>query len=155
MGIETERKFLVKDETWRAAVVDSRTLRQGYFAIHGKNTVRVRVDGNRAWLTLKGPQNGIARPEFEYEIPGEDADALLELCGERLVEKTRHRTPVADHVWEIDEFLGDNAGLVVAEIELDDPAQCFERPEWLGEDVSADARYLNANLSVMPFRTWI
>lgn len=154
MGTETERKFLVSGESWRPGVLDSRMLCQGYVAIDGENTVRVRKDGRRAWVTIKGPQSGLARPEFEYEIPPDDADGLLGLCRGRLVEKLRHRVPVADHVWEIDEFRGANSGLVVAEIELRAGDEQFDRPDWLGEEVSGDPRYLNANLSVRPFGKW-
>jgi adenylate cyclase len=154
MGTEIERKFLVRDDSWRAAAVDGRTLRQGYLAIDRQTTVRVRTDGVEAWLTLKGPQVGLVRAEFEYRIPREDAEALLGLCGGRLVEKVRHRVPFGRHVWEIDEFLGDNTGLVMAEVELSRPDEPIERPEWLGDEVSEDPRYLNANLSLRPFGTW-
>lgn len=154
MGTETERKFLVDDERWRSAAIGQRKLRQGYFAIDGHNTVRVRTDGAGAWLTLKGPQSGIARPEFEYEIRCGDAEALLRLCRDRLVEKIRHRVPVGKHLWEVDEFFGANAGLVVAEIELSQADEIFEQPDWLGEEVSGDPRYLNASLSTEPFSEW-
>ena len=154
MGTETERKFLVKNDAWRAAANDSRRLLQGYVAIDGQSTVRVRIDGERAWLTVKGPQDGVTRPEFEYEIPMTDAEALLGVCRGRLVEKVRHRVPVGGHIWEIDEFGGANSGLVVAEIELGQPEEPFDRPGWLGDEVSGDARYLNASLSLEPFRSW-
>ena len=154
MGTETERKFLVRNDAWRAAAVDGRRLRQGYVAIDGLNTVRVRTDGERAWLTLKGPQSGITRPEFEYEIPRADAAGLMGLCRGRIVEKVRCRVPSGGRVWEIDEFLGANTGLVVAEIELSEQDERFERPEWLGKEVSADPRYLNASLSLKPFGDW-
>jgi len=154
MGTEIERKFLVRDESWRAGAADRRGLRQGYLAIDRQTTVRVRTDGAEAWLTLKGPQVGLVRAEFEYRIPREDAEALLELCGGRLVEKVRHRVPFGRHVWEIDEFLGANAGLVVAEVELSQPDEPLERPGWLGSEVSEDSRYLNASLSLRPFGTW-
>ena len=154
MGTEIERKFLVRDDSWRAAATESRGLRQGYLAIDGQCTVRVRTDGEEAWLTIKGPQAGLARAEFEYRIPCEDADALLGLCRGRLVEKVRHLVLLGGHVWEIDEFSGANAGLVVAEIELDRVDESFERPEWLGDEVSSDARYLNANLSSKPYGSW-
>ena len=154
MGTETERKFLVRNDAWRAAAVDSRRLRQGYVAIDGQTTVRVRTDGERAWLTLKGPQSGISRPEFEYEIPPADAEGLMGFCRGRTVEKVRYRVPADGHLWEIDEFSGDNAGLVLAEIELRQPDELFERREWLGAEVSEDPRYLNANLSLKPFSEW-
>ena len=154
MGTETERKFLVKNDAWRAAIKDSRRLVQGYVAIDERTTVRVRIDGERAWLTLKGPRVGVTRPEFEYEIPKTDAEALIGLCRGRLVEKVRHRVPVGRHVWEIDEFGGDNSGLVVAEIELGRPEEPFDRHDWLGEEISEDARYSNASLSIAPFGSW-
>jgi len=154
MGKEIERKFLVAGDAWRAEVCSSRRLRQGYVAIDGKTNVRVRSDGHRAWLTVKGAGWGISRPEFEYEIPLGDADGLLELAQGRIVDKTRHLVSGGEHTWEIDEFAEANAGLIVAEIELRDEADRFVRPSWLGEEVTADARYLNASLAVHPFSDW-
>jgi adenylate cyclase len=154
MGKEIERKFLVADDAWRAEVCSSRRLRQGYVAIDDKTNVRVRSDGRRAWLTVKGAGQGITRAEFEYEIPADDAEGLLELCQGRIVDKTRHLVSVGEHTWEVDEFAGVNAGLSVAEIELRDEAEWFLRPLWVGEEVTGDARYLNASLAVHPFREW-
>ncbi len=154
MGTEIERKFLVRSESWRAAAADSRRLRQGYVAIDGHTTVRVRTDGEEAWLTVKGPQVGLARAEFEYRIPREDAEVMLGLCRGRLVEKVRHHVPVGGSVWEVDEFLGANVGLVLAEIELDRADEPFRTPEWLGDEVSEDPRYLNAQLSLKPYGSW-
>lgn len=154
MGTETERKFLIKNDAWRAAVKGSRRLVQGYVAIDGRSTVRVRIDGRQAWLTIKGPQDGVTRPEFEYEIPKTDAEALMGLCRGRVVEKVRYSVPFGGHVWEIDEFCGANAGLVVAEIELKRPEEPFDQPGWLADEVSGDARYSNASLSSKPFGSW-
>ena len=154
MGREIERKFLVRSADWSREATSARPLRQGYLAIDYGNTVRVRTDGQRAWLTIKGRGEGITRPEFEYEIPVADAAALLALCRGRLVEKTRHLVPVGAFCWEIDEFTGDNAGLVIAEIELPDEDAPVLQPAWLGEEVTADPRYLNANLAVHPFGSW-
>ena len=154
MGVETERKFLVTDDSWREQARESRTLRQGYLAIDGPTTVRVRTDGHEAWVTIKGAQEGLTRPEFEYAVPVEDAEALLGLCGGRLVEKVRHLVPVDGSVWEVDEFQGANHGLVVAELELSGPEEDFTRPRWLGAEVSEDGRYLNASLSLRPYKTW-
>ena len=154
MGFETERKFLVTDDSWRDQARASRTLRQGYLAIDGQATVRVRTDGREAWVTIKGAQEGLTRPEFEYAVPVEDAEVLLGLCGGRLIEKVRHSVPVDGSVWEVDEFQGANHGLVVAELELCGPEDHFARPEWLGPEVSGDARYLNASLSVRPYQQW-
>ena len=154
MGVETERKFLVADDSWRPHVTERRMLRQGYLAIDGRTTVRVRTDGKSAWLTVKGASEGLSRPEFEYSLPVEDAEALLGMCGGRLIEKARYLVPFSGHVWEVDEFSGANQGLLVAELELDGPNEDFPRPEWLGPEVSDDPRYLNASLSVRPFRYW-
>lgn len=154
MGREIERKFLVRSADWAREATSARSLRQGYLAIDDRNNVRVRTDGQRAWLTIKGRGEAITRPEFEYEIPLADAPALLALCRGRLVEKTRHLVPAGALCWEIDEFTGDNAGLVVAEIELPDEDMPIPQPAWLGEEVTADPRYLNANLAVHPFVRW-
>jgi adenylate cyclase len=154
MGREIERKFLVRSAGWRQEATSTRPLRQGYLAIDDGNNVRVRTDGQRAWLTIKGRGEGITRPEFEYEIPVPDATELLALCRGRIVKKTRHLVPVGALSWEIDEFTGDNVGLVVAEIELPDEDTPVPQPVWLGEEVTADPRYLNANLAVHPFARW-
>lgn len=154
MGREIERKFLVRSDDWKSGVTAVRSLRQGYLAIDEGNNVRVRTDGQRAWLTIKGRGEGITRPEFEYEIPIADADQLLALCRGRVVEKVRHLLPAGEYFWEIDEFTGENSGLVVAEIELPDEATSVPHPAWLGQEVTTDPRYLNANLAVHPFRRW-
>lgn len=154
VGRETERKFLVLDDRWRGEAASRQDLCQGYFATDGGNTVRVRKAGGRAWLTLKGPGAGPTRAEFEYEISPSDAEELFVLCRGRLVRKTRHRIPAGLRLWEVDEFAGENAGLIVAEIELPGEAAPFSRPPWLGLEVTDDARYLNANLAVHPYRHW-
>jgi adenylate cyclase len=154
MGTEIERKFLVKGDGWRARVSSTRQLRQGYLAIDGGTTVRVRTDGRHGWLTVKGRGEGISRPEFEYEIPAGEADAMLSLCRGRLVEKTRHLVGWHGHTWEVDEFAGANAGLIVAELELREETEVFTQPAWLGEEVTTDPLYLNASLAVHPFSRW-
>jgi adenylate cyclase len=154
MGREIERKFLIRSTDWTREAISARPLRQGYLAIDDGNNVRVRTDGQSAWLTIKGRGEGITRPEFEYEIPVADAAELFALCHGRVVEKTRHLVPAEMLCWEIDEFTGDNTGLVVAEIELPDEDTPFPQPAWLGEEVTADPRYLNANLAVHPFARW-
>ena len=154
MAREIERKFLVRSDAWKSEVTSERSLCQGYLAIDGGNNVRVRTDGERAWLTIKGRGEGITRPEFEYEIPAADAAPLLGLCQNRVVEKKRHLVPAGNLVWEIDEFSGENSGLVVAEIELPDENASFPRPAWLGQDVTADPRYLNSSLAVHPYARW-
>ena len=154
MGKEIERKFLVTDDGWRAHVTRSVGMRQGYLNSHGARTVRVRVAGERAYLTVKGPAVGIVRPEFEYAIPVGEADAMLALCEQPIIEKVRHYVPAGLRTWEIDVFGGANDGLIVAEIELGRPDEAFARPTWLGEEVSGDVRYYNSSLISRPFEVW-
>jgi adenylate cyclase len=152
MGVEIERKFLVLRERWTGG--ESVThFQQGYLCRDKERTVRVRRAGERAFLTIKG-QGALARPEYEYEIPKEDADALLLLSIQPLIEKRRHLLENEGHTWEVDEFLGANAGLWVAEIELASEDEEFARPPWLGKEVTSDLRYQNANLVVHPFSQW-
>ncbi len=154
MGREIERKFLVRGDGYRALGAPER-YRQGYVRTAGPATVRVRVAGERGYLTVKGPTQGLTRSEFEYPIPRDDAEALLDtLCERPQIEKLRYRIPAGAHTWEVDEFLGDNAGLVVAEIELGAEDEPFARPAWLGEEVTADPRYRNSELARRPYRTW-
>ncbi len=155
MGVEIERKFLLLNDSWRTDVERSQHFGQGYLASGDAAVARVRLAGEQAWLTIKGRRSGIARHEFEYSIPAGDAQQMLDhLCGGRVVEKTRHWVPFAGHVWEIDEFEGENQGLVLAEIELKSAEDAFERPNWVGEEVSEDPRYYNAYLAEHPFRSW-
>lgn len=158
MATETERKFLLHDESWRAASDGGARIMQGYLANQVNCTVRVRVRGNDAWLTVKGAADevdGVSRLEFEYAVPLHDAQQMLEQLAERpFIEKVRHEIHHGDHLWEIDEFGGDNAGLVVAEIELERADDSFVRPPWLGDEVSDDPRYLNAALVKRPYTTW-
>ena len=154
MPQEIERKFLVNGRDWATEASGIR-FRQGYLSTARERTVRVRTEGARAVLTIKGLTTGIARHEFEYDIPIDDANLLLEhLCQRPLIDKTRYRVPVEGFTWDLDEFHGDNEGLVVAEIELESPDQPFPRPAWLGREVSGDPRYFNANLVAHPYRTW-
>ncbi len=154
MGREIERKFLVRDDSWRGDAAGV-AVRQGYLSTARECTVRVRVAGDRAWLTIKGPARGLARLEFEYEIPVADAQALLdELCRHPPIEKTRHRVEYGGLVWEVDEFHGANEGLVVAEVELAREDQEVPLPPWVGEEVSHDPRYLNAHLAEHPYTEW-
>jgi adenylate cyclase len=154
MGREIERKFLVRDDTWRADVRRSLHLRQAYLAGGERASVRVRIADADATLNIKSARLGVSRDEYEYPIPLADAEELLELCTGRPVLKTRHLVVVGAHTWEIDEFEGANTGLVVAEIELDDAAEDFKRPAWLGAEVSDDARYYNVALARMPYSEW-
>ncbi len=161
MGIEIERKFLLKDESWRQEVSEApKSLTQGYFLrAPGGPTVRVRIADTVAFLTIKGRSKGgegVERSEFEYPLPVPDAAAMLEeFCGTRVVKKLRYFIPAANGCrWEIDEYLEANQGLFTAEIELPAPDTFFERPPWLGEEVSGDSRYGNGALSVKPYSQW-
>lgn len=152
MGIEIERKFLVRDESWKT--ISPVYFCQGYLNPNRERTVRVRVAGPQGFLTVKGINQGATRPEFEYEIPVEDAQQMLPLCEGPLIEKNRYLVSYDSMVWEIDEFLGENQGLVVAEIELETENQTFELPAWLGEEVTDDPRYFNSNLTRHPYCQW-
>ena len=153
MGIEIERKFLVRDDRWRAAARSATDMKQGYLANTGACSVRIRVAGDRAWLSVKAMRPGPARAEFEYELPIADAEEMLAtLAGGPLVSKRRHEVPAGGHCFEVDEFLGENQGLVVAEIELAAADEEFPRPAWLGAEVTMDARYYNFRLADAPFR---
>lgn len=155
MALEIERKFLVLDDSWRNSVRDSAYFRQGYLNNEIHCSIRVRVCGDRAWLNIKSVTIGAQRQEFEYEIPIDDAHAMLSALSRRpLIEKTRYFVDVGPHTWEIDVFEGDNTGLVVAEIELGNPDETFEKPGWLGEEVTYDPRYYNTSLSTNPYNSW-
>jgi CYTH domain-containing protein len=152
MAVEIERKFRVVGDAWRT---DHGTrYRQGYLSRDPERTVRVRIADDQAFLTIKGRTVGASRPEFEYPIPLADAEQLLGLCDGPLIEKTRHHIRHHDIIWEVDEFAGDNTGLVIAEIELASEDHAFASPPWLGQEVTHDPRYYNANLSVNPYRNW-
>ncbi len=152
MATEIERKFLVAGDAWRQP--DAPYYSQGYLNSDKHRTVRVRLANGRGLLTVKGITTGISRAEFEYQIPVEDAHQLLALCEQPLIEKRRHIVAHGKHTWEVDEFLGDNAGLVVAEIELSSADEEYTKPDWLGEEVSGDARYFNSSLCQHPFKDW-
>ncbi len=160
MAIEIERKFLVRDDGWRTGADAGTRYRQGYLTgMPGesglRSSVRVRIAGDRAELNIKSAELGIRRLEYQYEIPVADAEEMLDrLCIGHTVEKVRHHVRIGRHMWEIDVFGGDNAGLVVAEIELAREDEPFERPDWLGEEVSDDPRYYNVYLAAHPYRTW-
>ncbi|WP_295393184.1 CYTH domain-containing protein [uncultured Thiodictyon sp.] len=155
MALEIERKFLVKNDAWRGAVECEWRILQGYLATSGDLTVRVRLRGDDAFLTIKGPPRGPVRSEFEYAIPPEDGEAMLrELAILPLIDKTRYRVPCGAHYWDLDVFAGDNAGLVLAEIELKREHEPFEHPAWAGLEVTGDLRYSNANLARRPFKEW-
>ncbi len=154
MGQEIERKFLTRSDSWKEGL-KGRLFRQGYLSSVKERTVRVRLVDDLGLLTIKGITRGISRLEFEYRIPADEAAELLEnLCERPLIEKTRYLLDHEGFGWEIDEFHGENAGLVVAEIELENATQDFPRPDWLGEEVSDDPRYFNANLIHHPYSQW-
>lgn len=154
MAYEIERKFLLADETWRDGA-EGRSICQAYLSLQPECVVRVRIDGHAAFLTLKGRNCGPRRLEFEYAVPLDEAKVMITAFAVTPpVEKTRYRLPFCGFVWEIDEFHGANQGLVVAEIELEDPAQNFARPSWLGAEVTDDARYYNACLAKQPYSQW-
>lgn len=157
MALEIERKFLLSSDAWRGLVTQSMLYRQGYLTPSvqdAKASVRVRVEGERGVLNVKSVRLGVQRHEYEYAVPLLDANEMLDtLCG-AIIEKTRHLVPFGAHVWEIDEFHGDNAGLIVAEIELSAVDEAFARPAWLGSEVTEDARYYNVALVSKPFNTW-
>ena len=153
MNIEIERKFLLKNDNWREGAVGVH-YKQAYLNEKGDNTVRVRIEGEKAKLTIKGKSSNISRLEFEYDIPMEDAEELFTLAKTPVVEKYRYKIMYAGNCWEVDEFLGLNRGLVVAEIELESETQPFEKPDWIGMEVSGDKRYTNANLARKPYCEW-
>lgn len=155
MATEIERKFLVLSDTWRSHVTRATRYRQGYLGSAETSSVRVRVSDTNAYLNIKGATVGVTRLEYEYPIPSADAHEMLDrLCRKPLIEKTRHLVDHAGHCWEIDVFEGDNAGLIVAEIELKAEDELFVRPDWLGKEVSDDTRYYNVSLVTQPYKTW-
>ena len=154
MAQEIERKFLVLGDAWRKLGAGM-VYRQGYLSTVKERTVRVRIVGDQGYLTVKGVSVGARRAEFEYEIPVADADAMLnELCEQPLIEKTRRKIPFDGLVWEVDEFAGENLGLVVAEVELREEDQEISLPDWIGEEDTDDPRYFNANLIAHPYNCW-
>ena len=155
MGVEIEKKFLLVNDSWRKQVTKSIQFQQGYLIGSDKASVRVRIEGDKSNLNIKGATLGVRRQEFEYSIPMAEARELLAtLCAKPLIEKTRHYIESGDHVWEIDEFTGDNDGLIVAEVELQDENEAFEHHDWLGQEVSHDKRYYNSMLIKNPYKNW-
>ena len=154
--IETERKFLVLNDSYKQQAYTQKRIAQGYLSSVPDRTVRVRTKGDRGFLTIKGKSNesGTSRMEWEKEISVADAEQLLALCEKGAIDKIRHEVKVGSHVYEVDEFFGDNAGLTVAEIELADENEDFIKPKWLGEEVTGTERYYNAYLSRNPYNTW-
>ena len=154
--IETERKFLVKDDTYKRYATESHRMTQGYICRESGRTVRVRISDGRGWLTIKGASsgNGLSRYEWEKEIPADEAERLLDLCMEGTIDKTRYIVPFEGHSFEVDEFYGDNEGLTVAEVELENETEPFSRPEWLGKEVTGDRRDYNSMLTEHPYSQW-
>ncbi|MDY0212618.1 MAG: CYTH domain-containing protein [Desulfuromonadaceae bacterium] len=155
MGIEIERKFLLKTDSWRDCAQSRSRIIQGYISVNPAATVRVRLTASGAFLTLKGKRRNYSATEFEYPVPAQDAATMLEQMSlHPPIDKWRYLVSYADNLWEIDEFTGPNAGLIIAEIELKSVTAEFEHPPWLGEEVSDDPRYFNASLVQQPYSTW-
>ena len=154
--IEIERKFLVKFDAYKNETTSKERIVQGFLNTHPERTVRVRVKGDSGYLTIKGKSNvaGTTRFEWEQEIPLVDAERLLELCEKGTIDKIRYNVPCGNHIYEIDEFHGENEGLVLAEIELKSEDEVFEKKDWLGEEVTGEIRYYNSQLSRLPYTTW-
>lgn len=155
MATEIERKFIVKGD-FSADVFDAQRIVQGYICSEPGRTVRVRIRGEKGFLTIKGPsdEKGLSRYEFEQEVPLADAEQLLKLCEPGAIDKVRHLVRAGKHIWEVDVFHGANEGLVMAEIELASEDEVFEKPEWIGEEVSGDRRYYNSMLTKEPYTGW-
>lgn len=146
MALEIEHKYLVKNDNYKRISEESVLIRQGYLSRIPERTVRVRIKGDKGFLTIKGKNSGAVRAEFEYEIPIEDADRILQLCPPPLLEKIRYIVPFEGHIWEVDEFLGERTGLVTAEIELHDENEAYDIPDFVGDDVTGNPKYYNSNL---------
>jgi adenylate cyclase len=155
VALEIERKFIVINDLWNKSVISQKVIKQGYIATTSKATVRVRLAGDQAYINIKGSTVGIRRREYEYPIPVEEAQELLEhMVTGTVIDKVRYKVRCGDHHWDLDLFQGPNQGLVVAEIELEHEDEQFEMPEWAGEEVSGDTRYYNASLVKYPFCDW-
>ena len=155
MATEIERKFLVSNASWQESVYDKKPMQQGYLVSDATRSIRIRIAGAKAYLNIKSGTLGISRSEYEYAIPLADArEMLAALCSKPLIEKTRYFVRYGGHIWEIDVFEGDNAGLVVAEVELLDANETLELPPWAGEEVSHDLRYYNSQLVAHPYKNW-
>jgi adenylate cyclase len=154
--IEIERKFLVVTNAFKSDALRQNQIAQGYLSTHTERTVRVRIKGEKGYLTIKGESNetGLSRFEWEKEILVAEAKQLLELCEKGVIEKIRYEIQVGEHLFEVDEFLGENKGLVIAEVELQSESEIFEKPSWLGIEVTQDHRYYNSYLSQNPFTSW-
>lgn len=155
MALEIERKFLVANEAWKTHSDQGSPIKQGYLSTTPERNVRVRLYGEKAFITIKGKTTGISKAEFEYEIPKADAEAMIHLCEKPLIEKVRYLVTGPDgKMWELDVFEGDNQGLIIAEIELTSETESFEMPDWAGKEVTEDTRYYNASLISNPYTNW-
>lgn len=155
MATEIERKFLLRSDAWRENADEGTRFRQGYIIGAEKASVRIRIEGSLANINIKSATLGVRRQEYEYSIPLSEAEEMLDtLCEQPQIEKVRYHVPVGKHTWEVDVFSGDNEGLVVAEVELSDEDEVFERPDWLGDEVSDDTRYYNVCLVKHPYKDW-
>jgi len=155
MALEIEHKFLINNHSWQSAVIKSCHYQQGYLISDSSRSVRVRIHDDKAWLNIKSATIGSHRDEYEYDIPVQDAHEILaNLCEKPIIIKTRHIVPFMHHTWEIDVFEGDNAGLVVAEVELTQIGEDFAKPDWVGVEVTNDLRYYNNNLCKNPYKDW-
>ncbi|MBW1642134.1 MAG: CYTH domain-containing protein [Deltaproteobacteria bacterium] len=154
MGTEIERKFLLKGDSWRSLVKGTK-YRQGYLSSAKERIVRVRTIDDKGYLTIKGITTGATRVEYEYDIPENDAMEMLDdLCEKPIIAKNRYKIDFAGFIWEVDEFFGENQGLIVAEVELESEDQRFEKPEWIGDEVTGDPKYFNSNLVINPYIKW-
>ena len=155
MPLEIERKFLLKNDNWRRYADKGSAIKQGYLNSHIERTVRIRIINKGGIITIKGKTTGVTRKEFEYKIPLADALELIKLCEKPIIEKTRYKIETETGlIWEIDEFSGQNTGLIIAEVELEQEHQSVIIPQWIGKEVSDDPRYYNANLIQNPFENW-
>lgn len=155
MPIEIEHKYLVNPEKWKLVVPEkSEIIKQGYLSTDPNKTIRVRTKGNHGFITVKGKSLSASRPEYEYEIPLNEAEEMLQLFCHQLIEKNRHYVTYKDQLWEVDEFIGENQGLIMAEIELDNETASYSIPDWATENITFDHRFSNSNLSVNPYSKW-
>ena len=154
--IEIERKFLVTSEAFKTEALKQMHIKQGFLNTDKERTVRVRLKGNKGFLTIKGESSnkGLSRFEWEKEISKQDAQSLLSLCEKGIIDKVRYEIPIGKHLFEVDEFFGDNRGLIVAEVELNSENESFLKPDWLGDEVTGQIKYYNSHLSKHPFNTW-
>lgn len=156
MTVEIERKFLVISDAFKKEAQDSYNIKQGFLNSHKKRTVRVRLKNKKGFLTIKGKssKNGLSRFEWEKEISNVEVESLLILCEKGIIDKIRYEVKSGDHTFEVDEFFGDNEGLIIAEVELNSEDENFKKPNWLGKEVTGDTKFYNSKLSKQPFKTW-